>query len=229
MAIAFNAANQQVVSGSLTNTIALSSSGSNRLVIAVIADDGKGTMDVTYNGASLTSILGVEDTSGFFKFHFFYLLNPDTGSNNLVATRGINTGDFYLIGATYTGIKQTGQPDASTTNAQTAGTSQTTSITTVADNSWSMLLTGADSGNLAASTNSSLRGSILNGFFGFFDSNSAITPASSFSMSTTMNSGLRTAIMVSFAPAIVVVEEEGIFQKRPQPNTWYRGYDVASY
>ena len=200
MAIAFNSANQQV-NASSTNTISLACSGSDRLVIACVADDAKGTMSVTYNGTSLTSIANVEDTSGFFKLHFFYLLNPATGTNNLVATRGTNSGDFYLFGATYTGIKQTGQPDASTTNAQTSGTTQTTSLTTIANNSWSILFTSADSGGLAASTNSTLRGSILNGFSGLFDSNSAITPAGSFSMSTTMNSGLRTAIMVSFSPS----------------------------
>jgi hypothetical protein len=194
---AFVAANQQVISGGLSNTLSLTTSGSDRLLVVYCSDDALGTTTVTYGGVPMTAITTQNDTSNFFKLSAFYLKNPTVGANNIVATRTLATGDFYVFGMTYKNAGQDTVPHTFTSSAQTAGTSQTVSLTTTAASCWTTLFTFADGGGLAASTGSTLRGAVLNTAAGVFDSGAALSVGAN-SMRVTMGSGLRTSIMLAF-------------------------------
>ena len=194
--LAFVAANQQVNSGQATNSFSLTTSGSDRLLIVYCSDDALGTTTVTYGGVPMTAITTQTDVSNFFKLSAFYLKNPTVGSNTVTATRTSSAGDFYVFALAYKNAGQDTVPHTYTSSAQSAGTSQTVTLTTTAASCWTTLFTFADGGGLAASTGSTLRGSVLNTAAGVFDSNAALSAGSN-SMSVTMGSGIRTSIMLA--------------------------------
>src|SRR5260370_23627880 len=133
-----------VASGTLSVTYTVGS-GANRMLAVVILGDasvaaGGGGFDdistVTYNGVALT--LAVKDpdtqTSSERFIYLYYLLNPASGSHT-VTVNSTNAHVLYPVVADYNGVRQSGQTDATTTDGGTV-TSTTTSITTVAANTW---------------------------------------------------------------------------------------------
>jgi hypothetical protein len=92
---------------------------------------------ITYNGVALTKIGYAANGSGTA---LWYLIAPASGANNLVFT-ALGGSTVFVGASSYSGAKQSGQPDASvvdTTHAASAGGDQafTTSVTTVADQDW---------------------------------------------------------------------------------------------
>ena len=156
---------------------------------------------VTYNGVAMTQI-GKINNAGTDSTYLYYLIAPATGANDIVMTKsGTDLG--YVIGSSYTGASQTGQPDASTTNTGATVTSLTTSVTTVADNTWTVLMMKASDSTNSAGTGTTLRiDGPGNDQTGIYDSNGAITPAGSTSLQTTAGTNRSWAhIMASFSPA----------------------------
>jgi hypothetical protein len=210
MAIAFNASADLGNTGGGTSTLTTAytcSSGSNRLlVVGVIGDT---TLDnvtgVTYNGVAMT--LAVKQTTVFSNnrvTYLFYLLNPASGSNNVVISASVAE---YLFGlaADYTGVGQFAQPDNTIANigANTSITTLTTSLTTILDNCWTVGIESGFGGIPSASSGDSLR--VREGAFNagmLFDSNMAVTPPQSYGMTTTRSSGSDSIIHViaSFSP-----------------------------
>lgn len=146
MAIAFVAAADLDNNGGSNNSLSANytcGSGQNRLLVVCI--NGDSTLDditgVTYAGTSMT--FAVKNlTAGIDRHQYIYfLLNPASGTNSVVVSC---TNTHYLLAgaADYTGVAQSGQPDATTTNAaaSSTNTSLTTSITTIANNSWAILM-----------------------------------------------------------------------------------------
>lgn len=202
MAIAFDTANSQYTGSGTTNTISMTLGASADILIAFAMGVGRNVTGITWNGVAMTQFATVTSSAGDFRSYGFYLLAPATGTHNLISTIS-SSGETYLGGISYSGAKQSGQPDASaTSNPVGAGTSLVQSVTTVADNSWTACIMLGDAGGVAAGTGSTQRASILNGALGFFDSNGAKTPAGSTSMTQTCNSGVRAGIIVSIAPAV---------------------------
>jgi len=198
MAIAFNSAGQQYTGVSLTNSFSCTKTSGDFMFAGVVVTNTRTINTIPYNGVAgtlVTSELG----NAFFDLYVYQWIAPATGSNTLSCTIN-NNGETYLFATSYTGAKQTGQPDGFSSNALSTGTSFTQSVTVTTANSWGWQLVIGDGGGLAASTGSTLRGSILNGAVGVFDTNSVLAAGSN-SMSTTMSSGLRTGIIASFAPA----------------------------
>jgi hypothetical protein len=208
MAIAFDAATD---GGTATGTSLTFShtcgAGSDRLLLVGINGDLVGVNDditgVTYAGVSMTLVAKITATTARYQY-LYYLLNPATGANNVV----ISCTNSHFLGATsasYTGVSQSGQPDNSVTNTGVTVTQITGTLTTVADNCWTMALGCQNfSGNtMSAGTNTTERVE-LGTFFtaGMYDRNAAITPAGSTSL-TVANSGTSTMgiIMASFSPA----------------------------
>lgn len=156
---------------------------------------------VTYNSVSETLI---NNSGGAQPAILYYIANPSTGSNNVVVTTG-SSAFIYSASSAYTGAKTTGIPDAQATNSGSlgVGVALTTSVTTVADNSWGILCARNDtSGSEAASTGSTGRVGIGSGLVQIFDTNGPKTPAGSLSMSTTdTNARVITHAMASFAPS----------------------------
>lgn len=214
MSIAFNAAADLGNNGGTTNSLTASytcGSGSNRLlVVGLVGDTDNGNDDitsVTYGGVAMTlAKKSASATGGTLRYDYiYYLLNPASGANNVV----INcTNNHFLlaVAADYTGVKQSGQPDATTT--QTSGsavTSLTTSITTVADNCWAVLLEQQDKTGATPTAGAGATRRTFGASFNqpaLFDSGGAITPAGSYSMTTNYGiADLITHVIASFSPA----------------------------
>jgi hypothetical protein len=188
---------------SLTYSYTVGTGTSRLLVVNLIGDTSADDISsITYGGTLLTLLGKVQAPSNNWQY-VYYLLNPASGPNNVVITAG---SPHYLISqaASWYNVKQTAQPDASTTNtAPAASTSTTTSLTTVA--SGSLVVQGIWSyGHLA--TGSGATPIVIDAATGgagiFVSSASPVTPAGSVSM-TTVSDGTQSSgfIMASFAPA----------------------------
>lgn len=168
------------------------------------ADD---VSSVTYNGVALTLIeksLGL--TAGRLGY-LYYLLAPATGANNVVITFS-SSHNINACAESLTGVAQTAQPDNHTQHLQALGsTSETTSLTTIADNCWTVLVEQGYENGPAATAGTGLTRRAACATFGdleIFDSGGAITPAQSYSMTTNrgaLGAGTpMTHMVASFAP-----------------------------
>ncbi len=180
-------------------TTAYTVTGSNPILFVGVngstnSDDVTG---VTYNGVSMTLVDKNLQGGAFRYIYVFALVGPATGSHNVVVS---TVGNFtQAIAVSYTGASQTGQPDAHGTANESPTFFATVTLTTVADNDWTVILGHGPS--IAPQTGTTQRAidtdfaSILMG-----DSNGAITPPGSTSMSVS-SSGAPDAIMAAFKPA----------------------------
>lgn len=166
---------------------------------------------VTWDSVGMTLGKKNDTVAGGARFTYcYYLINPPSGAKAILITAGSS---HYLLGGsvTYSSAKQSGIPDASAINtaAGTGTANLTTSVTTVADNSWTLLFSWGGNGVSApsAGTGSTARISgVALPYWTIFDSNGAITPAGSTSMQSTIltagNTNTQTHNMVSFAPYV---------------------------
>ena len=178
--------------------------GPNRLLLVNLIGDtaADDISSVTYAGAPMTLIGKVQAASNNWQY-LYYLLNPASGTNSVVITAASS---HYLISqvASWYNVRQTGQPDAFTTNtAQAGSTSITTSLTTAA--SGSLVVQGLWSyGHLAAGTGATpiLTDAAFDAGGIFASSGSPVSPPGNVSM-TTISDGASSSsvIMASFAPA----------------------------
>jgi len=202
MAIAFDA----ISSGSTTATSLTFShtcTGSDRILFVGMTDDSGGSSlitGITYNGVALTKIGGVQ-TSGDRWSTLWYLIAPATGANNVVVTASSSS---VLSGhaASYTGAKQTGQPDSNATNTISSSSSFSLTTTTVADNSWLVGEYRVPTGNtVSAGAGTVMRAGATSGT-GFADSNSVTTPAGSDSLAFTISGSWNWGgVVASIAPS----------------------------
>lgn len=200
MAIAFDSSSGTLGSSVTSLTVSHTCSGSNRVLIAgLYLASGDNVTSVTYNGVAMTQAIKVNRTGTEF-IYLYYLANPATGANNLVANFSSDSTPA-LEGASFTGAKTTGIPDSS--NSATGGTSPiSVSTTTVADNSISVLLARNGSGPYTASTNSTLAND--QSHTALFYSSSLQTPPGSANMQVTYTGGATWAgAMLSLAPFTV--------------------------
>lgn len=211
MAIAFDTSASTAYVGGTSHSMSYTCTGSNLVLFAGIFAGHVGVTNdctgVTYNGVSMTKIAESRDTGSGSQGAWqslWYLLNPATGSNTLAASFSNSDGSI-IGGASYTGVKQSGMPDASNTNTGTLPL--TTSVTTVADNCWT-ILTVRPVGTCSAGTGSTQRENQGAGGYAIFDSNGVIHPAGSTSMG--VNGSVASAIvMASFAPAVAATVNAG--------------------
>jgi len=209
MAIAFDALSSGNGNGgslSVAHTVA----GSDRALVVCIANLTDNTDpvsgDVSYNGTAMTKIS--ETTIGVSRWvGLFLLIAPSTGANNVTATL-TGTSNWSVISASYTGVKQTGNPEDFDTNSDgTAGTTFTISNTSVTNNAWHVACFQA-SGAIGAGSSTTKRGeqggwsgSVLSGIF---DTNAAISPAGANTLNFTCNNSARSSIGLILAPSTSV-------------------------
>jgi hypothetical protein len=212
MAIAPDAQGQGYILAGSSLTWSHTCSGSDRILWVQCARDA--TVDnitgVTYNGVAMT-LLDKQTNSTDRIEYVFYLIAPDTGTHDVVVSASLAVPSIFGNSSSYTGAKQSGVPDASTKQS-ISGSPYTTSLTTIADNCWTILFTTTSATTPVASTGSTLRAS--NGTVGgekIFDSNGPITPAGNYDMLVTGNGGAIGFIMASFAPAGAVGGNEDNF------------------
>ena len=177
--IAFDVAASVVGSATSPLTLSHTCTGSNRVLfvgIETVGDTTDRVSVVTYNGVACTRINTVSLTDR--RSYLYYIIAPTAGANNVSVTH--TSGNCSIYSASYTGAIQGGIPDASNTNSGSGVTSLTTSVTTVADNTWTVAFMSSDSGNnVTAGAGTTLRHT---GFSSIGDSNGAITPPGSSSL-----------------------------------------------
>lgn len=111
-------------------------SSSNTILLAFIQGrPGETITGATYNGVAMTQIDNVAVSSGF-SFATFYLLSPASGTHTLSVSGTAGTGAGCAV--SYTGAKQSGQPDAhvAAEHTQTGAGNDGHTVTVVAPNSW---------------------------------------------------------------------------------------------
>lgn len=200
MTIAFDATSTGTAA-STTLTVSHTCSGSDRaLVVGVVGRTADEVTGVTYNGVAMTQI-GKKAETGSRYVYLYYLNAPATGAHDIVVSA---SGSAYLelSAASYTGVLQTGQPEVNAVNSAVSASSLTTSLTTLADNAWTVLAALHQSGTLTAGSGSTQRNTTLVG--AILDSNGPVTPAGSKSMafSGANSSNNPACVMVSLAPAV---------------------------
>lgn len=180
-----------VTTGSTTGTSLTTShtcTGSDRiLMVGVTSNNGASNFvtGVTYGGVAMTLIGERRKGDNERWLSLWYLIAPATGANNIVVSASSST--FLLAdGVSYTGVKQSGQPDASATNIATNATTFNTSLTSIADNCWHVMYAGNALGTHTAGTGTTIRGT--GAASNMCDSNSAKTPAGSATLQLTYGS-----------------------------------------
>jgi len=159
---------------------------------------------VTYNGVGMTHASGADEvffeSPYYLRSTIFYLYAPATGSAYTVSVTFSSTQNGRGGVCSYSGVKQSGQPDAIATNYGNSG-SPTLNITTVADNCWVFAVAYAN--NTAGTTcNNTSRWSISYGRFVGSDTNGVVHPAGSQTMSWTATPDWFVISAVSFAPLV---------------------------
>ncbi len=141
---------------------------------------------VTYNGAALTSVRSDVTTyinSYYYRSTIYYLLAPATGSS-LTVSVSLGGTVFRAFGGvvSYSGAKQSGQPDANNGAASAAGGTPTVNVTTVVDNCW-VFAVAIINGYFGSSDNYSRW--LVAGQFGYggADTNGPVHPAGTQTMS----------------------------------------------
>ena len=202
MAIAFDTITTPANVTATSLTFSHTTTGANRILfVGILTGGGDIVTGVTYAGVSMTLVNKNILASGNV-IYLYVLVAPASGANNVVVSQSASA---FLDAAaiSYTGAKQSGQPDANTTGAGT-GTSLTTTLTTIADNSWTVEIFRDPNLNQipTAGAGTTLRNNTQ--YVSILDSNGPKTPAGSTSLiaNVTSSSTDLGTVMASFAPAI---------------------------
>lgn len=186
-----------------TGTLSFTCTGTNLiLVVGVFGNTGDGTVTgMTYNGVSLTQAIEQTLPVGTQYVRLYYLIAPTTGTNNLVVS-GTDP-SCNIVATSYTGVKQTGQPDATVGNTALASTTVSATLTTVANNCWAIAMVrssaaGETNNSSAAATNRSN----TNGH-NYWDSNGALTPAGDKTLSYSSSASNWGLAGISVSPVVV--------------------------
>lgn len=219
MAIAFDSSSAgnatNVSSLTYTHTVVSNSNGVILVGVELVDSNSRTITGITYNGVAMTEISAISPyTPAGGRYHgMWYLFAPATGANSVVVTlSGAVSNNIVSASLAYTGVLQSGLPDASvkTFNASvSSGSSLTATLTSVASSCWlAGFGTNEQSTPTTAGTNTTKRSSSAYGncFVVGFDSNAARTAGSN---SIAFISGISTDNMtwqvISIAPASVAV------------------------
>ena len=204
MAIAFDAASNPSFKGSsgTSYTRTHTCSGSDRILfVTAYAFNSPAPVvsGVTYNGVAMTKVAAVNKQTND-EMSLWYLINPATGSNNVVMTTSSAASNMGSCCASYTGASQSGGIDSSNSGTANPNTTLTVSTTTIADNCWVVGTASTGSATLTLSTGFGATRATL-AAYKCGDSNAVKSPAGSYSMTVTGSSSDSLGLIVaSFAP-----------------------------
>ncbi len=211
MAIAFDSSSNGTIATGTSITFSHTCSGIDRILFVLSFDDTGGSSAVTgitYAGSAMTKITGIQVSADMW-ITMWYLINPNTGANNVV----ISAGSSVLLCGTsqsYTGAKQSGVPDASGSSAA-SGISATQSVTTVANNCWTIAILKTGIIKTITPNSGTTNRTIQDALWGA-DSNGVITPPGSTSLGGSWTTSTNYAIIVaSFAPSAVAAVRRRAF------------------
>lgn len=161
---------------------------------------------VTYAGVSMSQVWKIKQWSWVWFTYLYCLFAPSTGANSIVCSASSSTA-LNSMATSYTGVTQSNTMDATASSQiSSAVLNFSTTLTTIANNCWSICYTINDT-NIFAS-NSDIR-RWTNVWWNIFDSNSAITPAGNKTMTQTVSwAGNWSVVMASFSPAGAVVSSK---------------------
>lgn len=199
---------QNAGSGNIAGSPYTVGSGSNRFLFVSIVGDVLGGSDdissVTYAGVSMSLSIKQTTANSDNRFtYLYYLAAPATGSNNVAVSCTSPCPHYVLVGASsYAGVAQV-TPEATTSAIQPTNGNITTTLTTLTNNDWTILMAQTDSFGPTAVSGATRRAvDATYGNWSLFDSNGAITPAGMTSMIVTndpLANGI-TTLMVAIAP-----------------------------
>lgn len=195
MAITFDAISTGKSNSTASLTVAHTCTGTDRILIVQTMCNGAFTTGVTYNGVAMTLLLQDKDGGGGGSgTGVYYLLNPDSGTNNIVAS--LSTNYIVLTAVSYAGVSQISFPDNSSKENYPAdnGATQTNTITPNVDGCW--VVGGAfvnATASTTAGTGTTVRVSESNpaGGLGMGDNGAVITPATATSLNFVSSSAGR--------------------------------------
>lgn len=195
-------------SGSATATsltVAHTCTGSNlALIVNVVTIDGTNDdiTGVTYNSVSMTR-QATNAIGTVARSYQYYLLGPSTGANNIVISASASV-SIQADNVSYTGVKQSGFPDASSATTANA-TSYSNTLTTVADNAVHIAYIRVDDHSITLSAGGALVLARGAGGEGIYESSPLlISPAGSHSISFTTSPAQNfSGLGISLAPAVV--------------------------
>ena len=154
-------------------TFPFETNGLYRLLIVAVGSDNAASnnvIGVTYGGISLIKISEVRKSGNERWISLFYLLDPPTGSNNVVVSAtGSNT---WAQAAYYTGV---GGFVESATNISGGASTYNATLTTTVSGSWVIGYGGNTSGTNIPGVGTTVRGNI--GVNNIMDANGPIDPA----------------------------------------------------
>lgn len=233
MAIALDATSSSAnITGVSSKTLAHTVTGTNPVLLVgiTIAHTG-GTVtvsSVTYAGINATQV--GTSSSGNRRVDLWVLNNPPTGANNIVVTlSGTPDAYFNLGNASYTGARISNQPDVSGT-AQATSTTTSKSLTTTLDNDWLVgVACDAATANPVISAGSTFRLQVYNrvdnGYeLYLIDTNGAKSPAGSYSIGYTHDSGAWDFVACAISPAQPFTDTE----VTSDAITVYSGYTLST-
>lgn len=169
--IAFDASSQGSALPGNSVTFAHTCSGSDRiLIVGITSNNADVITGVTYNGTAMT--LAKKSTFAGPTMYLYYLLAPDTGANNVVVSAS-GAGEYIRVSSvSYTGVQQSGQPDA-TDEESASATSVTSSLTQAVTHAWQIgLVQGGHDGTVTAGSGvGSIRRTVTGGYNSIGDSN----------------------------------------------------------
>lgn len=207
MAIAVDSITTMTGNNSVTSkTFSHTCSGSDRILFVTSARATARTITgITYNGVSMTQI-STKATSYGTTVELWYLIAPSTGTNNVVISLD-SSGNLTGGAISFTGAKQSGQPDAQSTGGDPTNTVTTysPSVTSVADNSFAVCaLVCASGSSLTAGSNTTIGSQPEVTQYGsaFIYSTSAKTPAGTFTLNVTSSAQVIVSVMASFSPSV---------------------------
>ncbi len=184
MAIAFDAASTVTPSSGTSLSWTHTCTGANRYLFAEAFSVTDLVTGITYNSVAM-AFIGKTATGAGTNFVYLYgLAAPTTGANTITITYSGASAYTNGCGASYTGAKQTGQPEASTTNSASA-TSIAATVTTVSANAW-VVVGGSDDASTPTFSGGTGRANASAGAF-LADTGPVVTPAST---TITCNAGL---------------------------------------
>lgn len=167
---------------------------------------GDTSASATYAGTAMTEVSN--DLAAGARTFIWILVNPTSGANDVVISLGASS-NIRGQALSYTGAKQSAQPDASVFTRSATVTTLTGTITTVADNCWAIVFAFQENGNdLTASTNVTSRRNTP-AYIQSGDNNADITPAGNLSQTVTAASGDIRISQISIAPVLAAAENRG--------------------
>ncbi len=190
-----------VVATSLTYPITVTSTANTYCWVYTYSAAGSGdnVTGATINGLS-TTLAGKNGNSTQYNFgRLWYLAGVASGTHDIVVNASGST-NMGSSASCYAGVAQSA-PEATTTNQGLAVGSLTTTLTTITNNDWTVMVAVNNVGTWGAGAGTRMLVGSSSDYGASFDSNGAITPAGSTSLiADPTNSGNIATVMATMQP-----------------------------